>query len=151
MALSARDASPVSRIQSSRDRSSPTADADTGSKRSCVSTSATASPRAAAAASTPQSTRHPAGRSQADDLGQLSAPQPAAEHDVEGRHAGAGAILGGLTRAPGLYGGQRHIQLAGAQQRFEVGAGSHFRFLFASTAEYSAPLIPDQAQLVPSV
>ena len=56
VAFSARAASPVSRIQRTRERSSPAAPADTGSNRSVVSTSATSSPRAAAAASAWHST-----------------------------------------------------------------------------------------------
>ncbi len=110
-----------------RDRGPPPAPTADRSDRA-VSTSATASPRAAAAAAMPtNSAVRPDDRGPID-LRQMPAPQAAAERRVE-RGTPVGAIRSSSVAAPGRGGRQRHIELAGAQERFDLRARrSHFAF-----------------------
>ena len=78
--------------------------ADTGSKRSQVSTSATTSPRAAAAAAMLHEQRGPARRARADHSDSWPAPQPAAKRGIDGRRSGRRdpVVVGLAARAPAV-------------------------------------------------
>ena len=75
----------------------------------------------------------------------MPAREAAAEGLIERGHAGGGHVA--RRAAPGGRLGERDIELARAQQRFEFSAksgGHEFRFLFASCGEYSPPAHRDQ-------